>query len=194
MIWSRPRTLAAAAARWARKAAVVSAGAALVIGAIPALAAHADGKVTWKNTATDNYLEAYRSGTSNGTYVGQWPWNGSDTQYWYDVKLSSGYWLEYNYNSWLLLTAYNSCGDGVTQWDDGGWSTQEWKEKHLNTAYGWVLINHAGCSGDAWHDILSLSAGNTNIYNVYLYSEKSGPCSLALWPDEMGPQTQCTWK
>ncbi|GAA0393593.1 hypothetical protein GCM10009530_51240 [Microbispora corallina] len=173
-------------------------GLVLAFGVLPAGAAHANGRVTWKNVGTKRYLEVYQSSKKKGAYVGAWPWNGSKTQYWYDQKLSDRYWAEFNYNSGLLLTAYNSCGSGVTQWptSDGRhvYSTQEWKEKHLSSDYGWVLINKAGCSGDAWHDILSISLEHPSLYQVFLYSEKSGGCSLALWPDEMGPSNYCTWK
>ncbi len=199
MLRIRPPALAAAAARWARKAAIVSAGAALALGGIPALAAHADGKITWKNYWTGKYLEVYRSSLDDGARVGQYKWNGGDNQYWYDVKLSDGYYLEYNNNSWLLLTAYNSCGDGVTQWEDGSWSTQEWREIHVDSDHGWMLINKAGCSGNAYNDVLTVNGGyeeggaSGSPYDVRLYNESSGACNRTLVPASY-PLSECFWK
>ncbi|WEO93434.1 RICIN domain-containing protein [Streptomyces sp. FXJ1.172] len=141
---------------------------------IPASPAHADGKVTWKSDQNGYYLEIYHSSTDAGAPAGQWPWNGSNTQYWYDQKLSNNYYVEYNYNSWLPLTAYNDCSQGVTQWPLGSgntaYTTQQWKE--LNTGSGnWMLINHAGCSGDPYQDMLYPS---WQYYNVYLAKESDG--------------------
>ncbi|WP_214409077.1 RICIN domain-containing protein [Sphaerisporangium fuscum] len=191
-----PASAGTAARRWARKAAAVSVGVALAFGALPDVAAHADGRVTWRNLPYKRYLEVYQSSKKKGALVGAWPWNGTKTQYWYDEKLSDRYYVEFNYNSLLLLTAYNNCGSGVTQWPSNGryaYTTQEWKEKHLSSDEGWVLINKAGCGGSGYNDILATSATDFNLYNVYLYSEKSGPCSLVMWPT-MGPQSQCLWK
>ena len=184
------------AARYARTAALASAAAVLALTTLPAQAAHADGRITWKNDGTKRYLEVYRSSKSKGAYVGTWPWNGSATQSWYDVKLSDKYYAEFNYHSGLLLTAYNSCGNGVTQWPTASghvvYRTQEWKEKHLSPSVGYVLINKAGCSGDPWKDVLSVKHSQPNVYNVYLYSEKTSACDLDLWPT-LGPINYCTW-
>lgn len=144
---------------------------------LTATSANANGTVTWQNEGTNRYLEVYQSSTSNGGWVGTWPWNGTNTQYWDDYKLSDNYWVEFNHNSGLLLTAYNSCSNGITQWttDTGNhvFTTQEWRE--LSTADGWLLINRAGCSGDAYHDTISQSFDDPNVYFVYLYPENHNP-------------------
>ncbi|MFI6597624.1 RICIN domain-containing protein [Nonomuraea sp. NPDC050536] len=186
------------AARFARKAALLSVGATMAFAAIPALTAHADGRVQWKNLGMGRYLEVYKSSKQKGAIVGAWPGNGSKTQYWYDVKLSKGgYYAEFNYNSKLLLTAYTDCNQGVTQWPTSpgnyAYTTQQWREHHLSSDEGWALINKAGCSGNEWTDILSIHPQHPDWYNVYLFSEKSGPCDISYWPDA-GPQSYCLWK
>jgi hypothetical protein len=188
-------------ARWGRKAAAVSVGLTLAFGALPATAAHAKPHwVTWKNFADlygKRYLEVLHSSKKKGAAVGAYKWNGSMTQWWWDQKLSDGYYVEFNGNSNLLLTAYNSCGSGVTQWptDKGhhAFITQEWKQKHLKTYPGWVLINKGGCDGDSSHDVLSLSVEHFNWYNVFLYPESFGACNIHMYPS-MGPQTECVWQ
>ncbi|WP_433515259.1 RICIN domain-containing protein [Nonomuraea sp. CA-143628] len=183
------------AARWIRKAAMVSAGATLAFSAVPALAAHANGKISWKNAQTGNYLEVYYSSLAKGGLVGQWPRNGTSTQYWYDMRLSDRYYVEYNYHSWLLLTAYNSCGNGLTQWPTAkgnvAYTTQEWKERHLDSRYGWALINRAGCSGNARQSILAVNPAKMNLYNVYLYNQDRGPCNLTYIL--ISGNYVCTW-
>jgi hypothetical protein len=192
----RSITVLSTASSCVRKAALTLVGATLAFGSMPTLAAHA-AKVTWQNEGTGRYLEVYQSSTSTGAYVGTYPWNGSATQYWLDSRLSDNYWVEANYNSGLLLTTYNDCGNGITQWtpDSGNhaYSTQEWHENHLSTDVGWALINKAGCSGDPYHDVLSQSLDQPNLYNVFLYSEHSGGCDMSLFPEE-SPENYCTWK
>lgn len=144
------------------------------VGFIPAAAAHADGKVTWKSDQSGYYLEIYHSSTDKDAPAGTFPWNGTNTQYWYDQKLSNNYWVEYNYNSGLPLTAYNTCSQGVTQWPlssgNVATTTQQWKE--LSIASGdWLLINLAGCSGDPFQDSLYPS---WQYYNVFLAKESDG--------------------
>ncbi len=186
--------------RLARKAAALSVGAALSIGVLPATAAHAGQWVTWKNFSTRKALEVSHSSKKKGATVGTWPWNGTKTQWWWDQKLSNRYYVELNWNSNLYLTAYNSCGSGITQWPTGAghhaYTTQEWKEKRLRARgldQGWALINKAGCSGDAYHDMLSLSIEHRSWYPVFLYPQNYGACSIAMYPS-MWPVEDCTWK
>lgn len=153
-----------------RYAGLSVAGAFGLSAALPA-AAHADGKVTWQNTYDGRYLEVYQSSTSQGALVGTWPWNGSNTQYWYDVLLSGGpYWEEKNYNSGLPLTAYNTCSQGVTQWPWHTYTTQQWKEVNTGTN-GWMIVNRGGCDGDPYKDNLSQKNDNPALYNVYIYRD-----------------------
>ena len=173
------------------RAVMIAVSSALSLGMISGVA-NADGKVTWQNNATGHYLEVYHSSTAEGAGVDTWTWNGSDTQYWYDTKLSNGYWLEENWNSGLLMTAYNTCSQGITQWGLGtlpdGWTTQQWKEFHHGTGV-WELINHAGCDGNPYQDTLAEAQGNS----VYIYTEgdASAPATCYTYSDT--PIVPCTW-
>jgi hypothetical protein len=137
---------------------------------LPAASAHADGKVTWKSNATSQYLEVYKSSKSQGGIVGNYPWNGTKTQYWLDSRLSGPYWREKNYNSKLSLTAYNTCSQGITQWKwHSSWTTNEWKELKIGSGK-YLLINHAGCDGNPYHDEI---VPDPVYYNVYLRTDSN---------------------
>lgn len=110
--------------RFAIKAAAVVTGALAAFSATPFAAAYADGTVTWQNANSGNYLEVYQSSTANGAMVGQWPFNGSRTQYWIDVTVENGYYKELNYNSGKALDAYSDCW--VHQYDYWGGTNQRW--------------------------------------------------------------------
>ncbi len=158
-------------------------------------AASADGKVTWQSNSSGRYLEVYSSSTAEGALVDTWPWNGTNTQYWEDVQLSTGYWWEINENSGLLLTAYNTCSDGITQWGSGsgsdGYTTQQWKEYHYST-HVWEIVNHAGCNGNPYWDTMGQSQSGSS-YPVFLYPESDTNAPATCYTYSKTPLVACTW-
>jgi hypothetical protein len=164
-------------------AALVTASTAIGLCLTSAPSAYADGKVTWQSQGNNNFLEVYQSSWSQGAPVGTWPWNGTDTQYWYDGYLGFGsYYKEKDYNTYLhganwIMTAYNTCSQGVTQWAQGIYTTQEWKEDYVGSV-GWLLINYGGCDGDPYTDMLY---PDPTYYNVYLYRESGSPPLSPYW-------------
>lgn len=173
--------------RFAVKAAVVMAGSVVSFAAVPFAVAHADGRVTWQNDNSKNYLEVYHSSTADGAMVGQWPWNGSATQYWTDITVESGYYKELNYHSGKALDPYNDCS--VHQYGYWGGASERWAERHFTSYYGdvkaWRLINKNGCGGDPYTDALHVDTLN-NYYQANLMTEVA--CGTGRWYLE-----SCQW-
>lgn len=83
----------------------------------------------WVNTNSVLVFEVYHSQTNDGAIVDQYPYNGSDTQYWLPVQYDNGYDELVNVNSGKCL----GVGGGsmswkapVVQWTCNGNPDQKW--------------------------------------------------------------------
>jgi hypothetical protein len=175
---------------------------------LPANAAQADGDFRW--ATANNYgngylfLEILNSRTDNTAQVIAYPSNsGSANQWWRDFHISNGYYRLMNHNSGKVLDRWdNHTGPG----SDGGCSTpmqygwvnqyqQYWayREEYSN-AYGrWFTkwVNRLGCSGDAYHDTLSVNfatAAGSGLWTTLFHSNR------CVYGDSSAVYHRCYWR
>lgn len=100
---------------------------------------------TWINVNSQKAMEVNHSSTANGATVDQWPYNGTDTQWWIRAENKNGYNLVVNVNSGKCL----GIGGGVTssrapvvQWECNGNPDQKWAWQGTGaTNSGWPVYN-----------------------------------------------------
>jgi hypothetical protein len=100
---------------------------------------------TWININSQLAMEVYHSLTANGAAVDQWPYNGTNAQWWVRAQNSSGYDLVINVNSGKCMgvgggsTAWQA---PVVQWDCNGSPDQKWAWHGTGSTYnGWPVYN-----------------------------------------------------
>lgn len=83
----------------------------------------------WVNAHSGLVFEVYHSGTSDGATVDQWPYNGTNTQFWLPVKVDDTHDVLVNVNSGKCLAVNGgstSWGASVIQWSCNGNADQQW--------------------------------------------------------------------
>ena len=176
--------------------------------ATPAGPAHADGRFRWAS-ANDYgngylFLEVLNSSTASGATVIAFPSNAnSANQWWWDYQQSDGYFRLVNGNSGKSLDRWdyhNGPGsDGgcarTMQWDWVDESQQHWayREEWSSGYSRWFTkwVNKAGCSGDPYHDTLSVNydtAAGLGRGTSLLHANR------CVDGDNYGIYTRCYWR
>jgi Ricin-type beta-trefoil lectin domain-like len=114
---------------------------------------------TWINTHSQKAMEVYHSSTDNNATVDQWPYNGTNTQWWVRALGPSGYDLVINVNSGKcldVLGASTASQAAVVQYDCTGNPDQQWAWRGTGSTYnGWPVYNivnhHSGLCVDVPH-------------------------------------------
>lgn len=156
----------------ARRAFLLFTVLALVVFAIPATAAHADGVYRWQNQRNNGYLEVWQSSLQDTAVVITWAFNANSlNQWWSDYKQSDGYYMLNNYNSGKSLDRYdtgsgNDCYAYQYYWYGASW--QRWRyERYWSSDFGRYFvrwINKEGCNGDPWWAFLAAHYAQSNVY------------------------------
>lgn len=84
---------------------------------------------TWINVNSRLFVEVYHSSLSDGGTVDQYPYNGTNTQWWFRLDEGNGYYRLINKNSGLCMGVSGgslNVGASVVQWDCNGNPDQTW--------------------------------------------------------------------
>jgi len=83
----------------------------------------------WVNANSGDVFEIYHSSTSDGATVDQWPYNGTNTQFWLPVRVDDTHDVLLNVNSGKCLAVNGGStawGASVIRWGCNGNADQQW--------------------------------------------------------------------